>query len=285
MTLQEACAECIVNQSLKVAKALQADDILTKHLSSAVSQEAKNFSFSLTPPEVAADVYAMMARIAKKDDLYDEVKAYSTQKALAFVPQLKEKIQNSHDKLLTATKTAVAGNVIDLAAEVEFDLDEEIAKIFDTRFKHDDFEAFKLSLEKAKTLLVLGDNTGEHIFDALFIQTLQELYPDLRVSYMVRGCPIINDVTLQEAREAGFEAFCDLIDSGVDTPGFAYGRATKEAQELFDNVDIVVAKGMGNYECLTPSRRKNMVYLFKVKCSVVAASIGGGIGDIVCKVS
>ena len=283
MNIDEACIGCIINQSVKVASAIGADEILTQRLVSAVTQSSKDFSFSLTPPEVATDVYEMMAQIVDKADLYEEVKNHSTQKALSYLSFLEEKIQKSSDKLLTATKVAIAGNVIDLAAEVEFDLANEIEKIFETDFGHDDFEHLKELLESAKTLLVIGDNAGEHIFDYLFIQTLQQLYPLLFISYMVRGNPIINDVTMKEAKEAGFDKLCNLVDSGVNTPGFVYNRANKESQQLFDEADVVITKGMGNYECLSPSPRKNLCYLLKVKCSVVANALGRNIGDIICK--
>ena len=284
MKIDEACIGCIINQSAKVASAIGADATLTQRLVSAVAQSSKDFSFSLTPPEVATDVYEMMAQIADKADLYEEVKNHSTQKALSYLSFLEEKIQKSSDKLLIATKVAIAGNVIDLAAEVEFDLAQEIEKIFDTDFGHDDFEHLKELLESAKTLLVVGDNAGEHIFDYLFVQTLQQLYPQLFISYMVRGNPIINDVTMKEAKEAGFDKLCGLVDSGVNTPGFVYERANKESQKLFDEVDVVITKGMGNYECHSPSPRKNLCYLLKVKCGVVASSLARNIGDIVCKV-
>ncbi|WP_457746447.1 damage-control phosphatase ARMT1 family protein [Sulfurimonas sp.] len=283
MKIDEACVECIINQSLKVAHAINADEALTNTLYSTVQDMGKEFSFSHTPPEIAADVYEKMALIAHKEDLYDEVKKLSTQKALSFVPFLKEKLINSEHKLLTATKIAVAGNVIDLAAEVTFDLQEELDKIFHTEFAHNDFSLLQEELCKAQNVVVLGDNVGEHIFDYLFIETLQELYPNMDISYFVRGCPIINDVTVKEAKEADFDKLCRVVNSGVDTPGFSYNRATQEAQSFFDSADLIISKGMGNYECLTPSHRQNICFLLKVKCGVVAKSLGKEIADIICK--
>jgi len=284
MLIDEACISCIINQSAKVAGAINADTKLQKMLTSTVEDMSKSFSFENSPPEIAADVYEKMAYLANKKDLYDEVKEHSTQKALSFVPYLEEKLASSEDKLLTATKIAVAGNVIDLAAEVEFDLREELNKIFHTAFAHDDFPALEKKLAKAKTVLVIGDNVGEHIFDYLFIQTLKELYPHAAYSYMVRGNAIINDVTMKEAKEAAFDELCHLQDSGVNTPGFTYNRANEESQKLFDSADLVISKGMGNYECLSPSHRKDICFLLKVKCGVVAKSLDKNIGDIICKI-
>ena len=283
MNIEQACVECIINQSIKVSNAINADDNLSSNLTSTVKEMSKNFSFKDNPPEIASYVYEKMAQIADKEDLYDEVKQLSTKKAKSFIPILKDKITKSKNRLLTATKIAVAGNVIDLAAEVEFDLDEELEKIFHTEFSHNDFDKFKTQLSLAKKVVYLADNVGEHIFDYMFIEVLQELYPDLEIYYLVRGNPIINDVTIKEAREAGFDKLCHLVDSGVNTPGFAYSRTTKEAKELFDSADLVISKGMGNYECLSPTHRDNICFLLKVKCGVVANSLDMELGDIVCK--
>lgn len=283
MNIDPACVECIINQSRRVADAIHADEQLGKKLTGSVQKMAPDFSFEQSPPEVAADVYEMMADIAAKRDLYDEVKALSTQKAQQFMPLLRETIEASDTKLLTATKIAVAGNVIDLAAEVTFDLNEEIEKIFETEFALNDFGRLQNALEDSGTLLYIGDNVGEHIFDYLYIETLLQLYPELEVTYMVRGNPIINDVTMEEALEAGFDRLCKVIDSGVNTPGFVYDRANEASQKLFDSADLVITKGMGNYECLSPSPRTELCYLLKVKCNVVANSLGQSVGDIVCK--
>jgi uncharacterized protein with ATP-grasp and redox domains len=285
MTIDEACIGCIINQSIKVADAIHASPSLSNELTSTVTQMSKDFSYDDNPPEVASYVYEKMAQIANKTDLYDEVKKLSTKKARSFIPLLKDKLSTSENKLLTCTKIAVAGNVIDLAAAVEFDLEEELEKIFDTHFAYNDFEMLKEKLTTAKTVLVIGDNVGEHIFDYMFIETLKELYPDVDYSYMVRGNPIINDVTMREAKEAGFDKLCELVDSGVNTPGFTYNRANSRSKKLFDSVDLVISKGMGNYECLSPSHRKNICFLLKVKCDVVASSLKKEVGDIVCKMA
>jgi len=284
MTIDEECVGCIVNQSARVADAIKADKKLKQELTLHVDNLSKNFSFNDTPPEIASYVYEDLARLANKTDLYDEVKKASTKKALSFKPLLEEKLRTTENKLLTATKIAVAGNVIDLAAQVEFDLQEELEKIFHTEFAHDDFAIFEKKLKTAKKVLVIGDNVGEHIFDYMFIETLQKLALHVEIYYMVRGTPIINDVTILEAKEAGFDKLCKLVDSGVNTPGFVYNRATKYSQELFDSADLVISKGMGNYECLSPSHRKDICFLLKVKCNVVARSLGKEVGDIICKI-
>jgi uncharacterized protein with ATP-grasp and redox domains len=283
MNIDPACVECIINQSKRVADAINADEKLTLEIVQAVEMMAPGFSFEQSPPEVASSVYEKMAQIAGKEDLYDEVKRLSTEKAQTFIPYLQKEIAASAEPLLTATKVAVAGNVIDLAAEYAFDLNEELDKIFHTSFAVNDFERLQEKLSTSQSLLYIADNAGEHIFDKIYIQTILSLYPDIRLTYMTRGNAIINDVTYAEAKEAGFDELCELVSSGVNTPGFVYDRANKASQELFDSADLIITKGMGNYECLSDVKRENLFFLLKVKCNVVARSLDKNVGDIVCK--
>lgn len=283
MKIDPACVDCIINQSKRVADAIGADEKLTQEIVDAVEKMAPGFSFEQSPPEVASAVYEKMAQIAGKVDLYDEVKRLSTQKAEAFVPYLQLEIKNSAEPLLTATKVAVAGNVIDLAAEYAFDLNEELDKIFHTNFSVNDFVTLEGKLSQATNILYIADNAGEHIFDLIYIKTILSLYPEMKITYMTRGNAIINDVTYEEAKASGFSEVCELISSGVNTPGFVYDRANPDSQKLFDTADLIITKGMGNYECLSDSKRKDLFFLLKVKCNVVARSLGREVGDIICK--
>jgi len=285
MNIDPACVECIINQSKRVASAIDADEKLSAEITKAVEEMAPSFSFNESPPEIAAAVYEKMAKIAGKKDLYDEVKKLSTLKAQEFVPYLEKEVSNSQHPLLTATKIAVAGNVIDLAAEYAFDLNEELGKIFHTNFAVNDFSKLESELEKANTVLYIADNAGEHIFDLIYVKTILSLYPKIKLTYMTRGNAIINDVTYEEAKEAGFSEVCELLSSGVNTPGFVYNRANQASQKLFDSADLILTKGMGNYECLSEIKGKNLFFLLKVKCNVVARSIGKEVGDIICKLS
>jgi len=282
LKIQPTCVECIINQARRVGETLGVDATTAKKLEQNAIAMSKDFSFLQTPPEVATPVYEKMAAILETEDIYKDIKELSTKKALSFVPLLEKKLQETNEKFLTALKIAVAGNVIDLASEVMFDLSEELEKVFENDFAQDDSKELFSLLQNAKEVVVLGDNAGEHIFDKLFIQTLQERFPEVVFYYFTRGKPIINDVTYAEALEAGFS--CEVVDSGVPTPGFVYDLATPKAQALFKNADLIISKGMGNYECLSPSFKSPIAFLLKVKCSVVAQSLGKEVGDIICQI-
>ena len=284
MTIQDECIACIIGQSKRVSEAIGASETLNRAILTHIESSLENADYTLSPPVIAAPLYEEMARLSQKIDLYDVQKEHATAQAHHYMPFLRKTIEESDDPFMALLKTAVVGNVIDLAAEVTFDLHGAITSVFDTPFAHDDTQLLRERLKNARTLLYIGDNTGEHIFDALAIEHLKLLYPELDIFYMVRGNFIINDVTMIEAKEANMDQLCTLIDSGVNTPGFVYERATQESQKLFDTADFIIAKGMGNYECMTPIKRSNICFLLKVKCSVVSRSLGHEIGSIICKI-
>ncbi len=282
MKLQKECVDCILGQAKRVASVIGADEKLSEAIEAKALEMSTTFSFDQTPPEVATPLYEALALLAQKEDLYKEAKLEATKTAQALMPQLEKDIRTSDNPLLTAGKLAVAGNVIDLATHVMFDLETEVNTVLNTPFAVDHWKDLFLSLHKADHLLYLADNAGEHIFDRLFIETIKTHYPKLDIFYMTRGNAIINDVTFTEAIASGIDQFATIVSSGVSKPGFIYDEANEEAQALFLNSDLVIAKGMGNYETLTEHRKRPIFHLFKVKCAVVARSVEREIGSLIC---
>jgi uncharacterized protein with ATP-grasp and redox domains len=244
-----------------------------------------SFSLDLTPPQNATPMYQMISDLLEKDDLYKEAKEKSIQKAKAFIPQCKKVIEDSDNPFLTATKIAVAGNVIDLASEFNFDLEVELQKVLKSDFAIDDSLELEKLLQKSVTIVYLADNAGENIFDTLYIETLKRLFKNIEVYYFVRSTPIINDITYGELKNDPITKIATLVDSGVTTPGIIIEDLNSEARDLFEKADCIISKGMGNYECLSENKDYPLYYLLKVKCDVVANALGMSVGDIICKKS
>ena len=283
MKIEKECLDCIFKQSTRVSEFLKVTPTQANHISQIAKQHIDQFDHTSTPPHNATPMYEDIANYLHVDDIYAQMKDEASKSALKFVSTCKDSINTNEDRLEGAIKTAIAGNVIDLAAEVMFDLDDEIEKIFKTDFAIDDFQSLKTKLLQTKTLVYLADNAGEEIFDKICIETIKELYPDIVVYYFVRGKPIINDLTISHAKNSKLDEVATLVDSGVPTPGYVQEFATKEANELFKSADCIISKGMGNYECLGEERNLPIYFLLKVKCQVVARAIGATLGDIVCK--
>jgi uncharacterized protein with ATP-grasp and redox domains len=135
-------------------------------------------------------------------------------------------------------------------------------------------------LKKAKELVIIGDNVGEHIFDKVLIETIKKYY-DIKVYYFVRGKPIINDVTVKEGQV--LKNCAQIVDTGVATPGYDLAEANEGSKTIFDRADIVLAKGMGNFESLYQATDRPVYFLFIVKCSVVAQAIGKEVKELIFK--
>lgn len=283
MQIEKECLDCIFNQSTRVSDFLKVPSVQALQISKIAKQHIAKFDHTNTPPHNAAPMYEAIADYLGVDDLYADIKNEASTKAQKFSSTCKEAIDAGESHLQGAIKTAIAGNVLDLAAEVIFDLDEEIENIFKTNFAIDDFESLKEKLESTKKLVYLADNAGEEIFDKICIETIKEIYPKIEVFYFVRGKPIINDLTVAHAKKSGLDKVATLIDSGVPTPGYAIDFADSKAHEIFENADCIISKGMGNYECLGAEKDYPIYFLLKVKCQVVARAIGANLGDIVCK--
>jgi len=281
--IEKECLDCIYNQSTRVSNFLQVTTTQAKFISDIANHHIKKFDHNSTPPHNATPMYEAIAHYLQVDDLYASMKDDASKKAQEFVFTCEKSIKNSEDQLKGAIKTAIAGNVIDLAAEVMFDLDEEISKIFQTNFAIDDFDKLKSKLSTTKKLVYLSDNAGEEIFDKICIETIKEIYPSIEIFYFVRGKPIINDLTIEHAKKSGLHKVATLVDSGVPTPGYAIDLADDKAHKIFKSADCIISKGMGNYECLGEENNYPIYFLLKVKCQVVARAIGAKLGDIVCK--
>ncbi len=283
MNISSECITCIFNQALKVSKELDLNETTTKKVLDESAKMIPSFSLSSTPPQNATPMYEMISDLLGKKDLYKEAKMASIQKATTLVPKCREILDKSDNKFLTATKIAVVGNVIDLASEVMFDLDEEVDKVIDNRFVIDDSSALHYELINAKKVVYLADNAGENVFDRLYIEYLKSEFKDIEFFYFVRGNPIINDITIDDLEGDDIHEMATVIDSGVPTPGIVIDLMNDKAKELFKSADLIISKGMGNFECLSDESAYPIFFLLKIKCNVVATALNEKIGGIICK--
>ena len=283
MNITNDCVTCIVGQIDKALVALNLDEEKAQAIKNEVLAQSKSFSFDETPPSVAQEVYEYLAKEAGVCDPLESIKQESIKKALTFVPFVEKKIRQNEDKLLTAIKASVAGNVIDFGAKEQFSLEEEINKVFCTQFSINDYDKLLKEIERHDQILFLADNAGENVFDKILIKIITRLYENKQIIYATRGKPIINDITTKEALQIGIDKFATVMSSGVPTPGLELSKASEAFQEVFNKAPLIISKGMGNYECLEHLKDKRIFFLFKVKCNVVANSIAKEVGDIILK--
>lgn len=227
------------------------------------------------PPEIGRDAYNLISKKTGIPDLFANIKKETTQKALSLYPKLKERVASSKDRLATAARMAIAGNVIDFGVNADFDLDRDLEALLSQELAVDHFPAFHMAVKKARNILFIADNAGETVFDRLLIEEM-----NLPVVYAVREKPIINDATYQDALEAGIDQVAEIVSSGTDAPGTILGLCSEDFLQIFRAADLIISKGQGNYEGLSDETRP-VFFLLKAKCSVIARDTGVKQGSLI----
>lgn len=271
------CIPCFMEQALRAGRAATDNERLIKVLLDNIGAMIKEFSLNSTPPEMANIIYREIRKITGVNDPYKSVKKENITEALSLYPELKRIVQKSDNKLLTAIRIAIAGNVIDLGINKKFDIAVDVKQIIEQDFAVLDFTKFTKQLNKAKSILYLGDNAGESVFDKILIEQL-----DKPVTYVVRDRPVINDVTIQDAIASGLGEVAEIISSGSAAPATILSLCNKEFLSLYNKAELIISKGQGNYEGLSDSE-KPIFFLLKAKCPVIANDLNVKEDDIVLK--
>ena len=264
MKMHLDCPSCFIKQAVRTGRLLECSNTRLWQMVKGCGQVLANVNEDWSPPQNAVALYEMIARVTGKDDPFYNLKKESTRQALELYPELKERISRCSDRLEAAIRYAACGNVIDYGISSDFNILDEIDKALTTRFSLWEYSLFKKRLRQADWILYLGDNCGETVFDRLLIEELK-----VPVTYVVRGGPIINDVTMEDAVDAGLDKVAKLVSSGCKTPGTILEWCSDEFRALYESAPIIISKGQGNFETLSHEERE-IFFIFKIKCDVVA---------------
>jgi uncharacterized protein with ATP-grasp and redox domains len=285
MKTYEPCLKCFQRQAEDACRMSRLDAAQTRKLLRRVRRRIASFPRTKSPVEMAADIHALVRSASKNHDPYAEIKAATNRMCLQLWPLFDNRLTASGDHFETAIKASIAGNVIDFGAFRAVELSsEEISRIhrgiMAEPLAGDNLSDFERLVRGADRILYMADNAGECFFDRPLIQAVG---PE-KVVYAVRGGPVLNDATVEDARIAGIDRMCRVIDTGDDSPGVLLDRVSTEFRSVFDASDVVVAKGQGNYESFSHLTAKTFVFLAKVKCTVIARDIGYPVGSNVIKI-
>ena len=283
MKLNLDCIPCFQRQALQAVRFISDDEELHEKVLREVTKKLLESDWNLTPPELAHEVHRIVRSVANEKDPYKEVKKKSNDLVLTMYPALKAKVEKSADPLRTAVRFAIAGNIIDFGPLQEFNLEKTIKEVLKKKFAIDDYEKLKENLKDAKTLLFFTDNAGEIGFDKLLVEKLLKARRFEKISFVVKGGPIINDATLEDAIYMGL---CDLpnvefLNLSSGEAGTGPERNSRKVKRWISKHDLVISKGQGNYEGL--SENDGLFFLLMAKCPVIASDLGVKVGDIVLK--
>ncbi|MBN2713423.1 MAG: DUF89 family protein [Planctomycetes bacterium] len=274
------CVPCLVRQAYEASTFATEDESLREEIIREALVKISNIRMDQSPPHMAAEIHRMVREKTRHRDPYASVKQKFNDAALELYPLMRQRVKGNSSPFDTAVRLAIAGNVIDFGAPgnpQESGLPELIGHALSCPVAGHSIKEFEEALELSETILFLGDNAGEIVFDRLLIEELK----DKRVTYAVKGTPVLNDVTMDDARAAGICDIVPVIDNGSDAPGTILDWCSPAFVEKFISVDLVIAKGQGNYESLSGTSHPGVYFLLKAKCPIIARSIGCQVGDFV----
>jgi len=276
------CIPCFARQALLTVRCATTDDAIQLRVMKEVGRLIADVSPDMCPPELAEQIYGVISALSGNEDPYKAEKQRANKLVLDLEPEFRDVLCKSDDALFSCVKLAISGNSIDLGITSDYgDIGVKAREVLAASLGVDDYASFRRSLEGAAHVLVVGDNTGEIVFDRMLIEQMRKV-SDCRFTYMVRGRPVINDGTAEDAVAVGIDCLATIADTGDGAPGLVLSQCSEEALNLFMTADMVISKGQGNYEALSDAPR-DVFFLLLAKCDVVSRELDTTLGAAVLK--
>jgi uncharacterized protein with ATP-grasp and redox domains len=273
------CFPCMLRQALEAARMADADVGQQRAILNRVMELLAGVSANGTPAETGYHVHRIVREMTGVRDPYRFVKGEATRNALKLVPHLREIVAQTDDPLEQAVRIAIAGNIIDFAPGVQFTLEATLERVLHQPFAVNDLETMRQALSQTGSVLYLADNAGETVFDRVLIETLEQ-----PVIYAVKGGPTLNDATWEDAVAAGMGEVAEIVSTGSDAPGTVLRFCSPTFRQLYDEAQVIIAKGQANHEALGEGDHR-LFFLLQVKCPVLSREIGVEPGSIVLQQS
>jgi uncharacterized protein with ATP-grasp and redox domains len=282
MKVYPECIPCFMKQVLNVSRIAEVPDSVTLDI---LREVARFISKELKPDKSPGHNATFIHRIFKEktqiEDPYKNLKDRYNDIALKLEPILENDVfQKSENRLSTAIKLAALGNVIDFGIPRPFDLEEEIRNFLNAPFAYFDIAILERFLVPGKQVLYVADNAGEIVFDKFLIRELKNY--GLKVVLAVRGGPILNDATVEDAFKTKVVDYVDeLITTGKDFIGIDFDFVSQEFINEWNRSFFVISKGQANFETLDGIDSKDIFFILKAKCRPVAKELGCNVNDLI----
>lgn len=276
------CATCAINNFNKVLKEYVKDEDERIDIMKTLMKHLSTFDFMQAPPEIHRLTTDLTRGLV--EDAHKERKFEDNEKIMLLYDEFKDRINNSDDPIRAAVLVAICGNIIDYTPGHGLDMDAIIDNSLESELTIDHLNEFKQELKNAKKILYLFDNAGEIVTDKLFIETLIEkgLIEAQQITGVVRACPTLNDALMGDAIQVGMTDIIRVIDNGDTVPGCQLDHCSESFIKEFEEADLIISKGMGNFESLHGQGNKKMFFLLTSKCSHITKTIGVPLHSFIC---
>ena len=272
LKMNSFCMQCLLNKHAEEARKLgdeRSANAFTKDLLVLLGQSIEQ----ITSAEISAHINRLYQKhFGLGQDRFVQEKRESNAFIKSRLPEIVRLVEAQSDPLLAALRFSILGNYLDFSAlkgQVSYDtMDTLLENALGMELDMQVYEALRQDLSKAGKLLYITDNAGEIGFDRVFAQQMLKRYPQLQITFCVRGLPAHNDAMREDA--AYMELEFPVVDTGNDIGGIVIDRLSPESRQALDEADVIIAKGMGNTESMYGCGY-NVYYGFLVKCALFRA--------------
>ena len=269
--LRSECVNCLLNLHLNNYPADTAEPQKLDYMQQVLRTIAQTPK-TISAPVIVRDIQKIRNTLFGSTDLYAQIKHHFNNVMLSREASVAQTLLAAEDPLKLAIQYAMVGNYIDFGAMKQVDeayLTELFHSAKDREISEERYQDLKQDLEKARKLVYLTDNCGEIVMDKLLIQTIQRLYPHIDITVIVRGSEILNDATMDDARQVGLTEVVRVMGNGNNVAGTYMPELSEEAAAEIAAADLLLAKGQGNYETMMGCGL-NVYYMFLCKCDLFA---------------
>lgn len=275
MRANSMCISCILKKQEKLIRDFSDEDKKLQYINR-VLEILHEHGQTESSPWLAEKINQLYEECWGEGEDYTVTKQRYNQLLLSKEKEILSCINNSNDCIRECIKYVSAGNYIDFSAVDnvnEHTLDELLQKVNEENISEIEYFNFKRDLEQAKKLVYLTDNCGEILLDKIFIKCIEDQYPKLKITVIVRGQNVINDATIEDAKQVGLTDIVTCIGNGNGAPGTVIKLLSEEAKQALLEADMIISKGQGNFESLF-GEGLNPYYIFLCKCELFVRRFG-----------
>lgn len=299
MKLYAECIACQVRVRYRDLEMLVNDEekritimkSVVEYINKTLSECESRYDPRCNPTVIATNLFRYIKKATGVDDPYRVVKQKANREALKLYEKIRdfiESLRSPRDRLYLALRVSLAGNLIDLGvAEYRAPEVGEILDLVNSLEVYGDIDTSINLLLNAKRIAIILDNSGEAVLDGILAKTLRS--EGKHVVAIVKSGAFQNDITINDVDDANLrECFNDIVGTGTDASSIFLEEVKREVLDAVRNVDVVVAKGMANYEYVSSIEAvlgKPVIYTLVAKCNPIARDLGVALGKAVIKVS
>lgn len=280
MKIHRECVPCLLKRIIfETEQSTENEELQTKVIKETCRILSEIYNSKECSATIATIAHKEVYRILGDRDPYKKLKQQSNNIAKTLLPQIESLIENSSTPLETSILCSIIGNTLDFGIEGSSSnpgiLKESFNTLYEEGLGYSDIDIFKKLLIDSEHILFFTDNCGEIFFDKLLIKEIKKFNPYLSITVVVKGEPILSDATLKDAYEAEIDKVTDeLLTTGCFAVGLDFNCIPSKLREYIKTTDIIICKGMANYEVFSETNYKPIVYLLKTKCNPIATSMG-----------